>query len=66
MRNIWKCERFFLSLAGAGLKFNADEMDPKQVEYVRCSAESAPLQCLFIGLNLLNFITLEFIGFIID
>ena len=32
-------ERVF-SLAGAGLKFNADEMDPKQAEYVRCSRVS--------------------------
>ena len=44
--NIWMCkyecvniERVF-SLAGAGLKFNADEMDPKQAEYVRCSRVS--------------------------
>ena len=35
-----KIERHRFSLAGAGLKFNADEMDPKQAEFVRCSRVS--------------------------
>ena len=38
--NYVKIERLPFSLVGAGLKFNADEMDPKQAEYVRCSRVS--------------------------